>query len=1198
MQSNVDPSTPGLWSGGLVIALLISIGLISWVQLPFKPDRPPEPREGVGYAGVQDVDARLWQDPFAAVVAVRKEARAADSRCWTIGEEVRSEDGARGMSVLTQQACKKMSPTDAPPPRRSCKQFIQGMESRIAAGKTVRIFAVMASGGPSSGAAEARRRVRYAILSGLMLDHFEPEDDEHVGYFELGIQGLPEYVPYEWLTLNARPPSETGESLVLLWLDEDGFRSSAGSKSATELAATCPQAAPTGKDSSSDNQEKPKPLEDGLIQRMGQLLETIRTCHCVHIDVMGPADSTTLQRILAEVPQNECLPGDIPFDKLWSPNATIPIDASYRGGWTDTSSACDIVLRRTIADDDRLAELLVCELKTRRVANAENIAIVGQLDTAYSRRLRDAVQRQWCVATCNEEPESERKGRQPKHTGSEIPDTTSMETCKSEFVSFGYLRGIDGQTPGASTAAASTSNSGGIERAAGDAQIDYLRRMRGALLIKDEALRSACSIRDRFKRQCGIQAIGVLGNDYYDKILVLQALKPAFPNAVFFTTDIEADMWHPEHNPYTRNLIVASGFGLTLSDACQLSVPPLRDSYQAASLLATRLIVGGRGETVNQCPDALQSPLPRPRPRLFEIGRTQAIELGGGAEFPSDTGSSVCSVENAHPEDERRRFYLVAQKGYSAEPDSGDGLPWTTLRLVAASLLLGGLLFIAVVRRDQMQYWVGVNLHPAWRLQSSREQQREGNRNAPSAERDSPGGSANESPRGLRAAGYSRLATTVFVVILLFWAILLGPLPAALAAFGIWVVIFLHWMSPKRLWLLIVLVVGSLLAVAGYFVFDDLQKGGEPFSILEGVSIWPSEIIRVVAGLLAIYFFVRAFQTQKLSMEEIGRNFHLAPTDSDNPAVATQSGRGRPKNDPGCAGVFSDPAPQVTPRCATEIWSEFRSGCSIPATLRRIAPETVLFFVLAFVLMLAFGMPNRPTRSDLSWTLDFVVIMSVLIPFLGLLFLMVDATKRTRKLADALSRPVFWPPQTLEAMNLASYVQKPRKAWLVRKDSHDGKREPPCAPQGTDVVWLDVKLIAEVTRPVGNLVWYPMWVLLLLIAARHPVFDAWSMPAAWIVVVGATALYAAGCAWVLRQSAERVRDDAKSQLDHAIRKTLDDSGYAGCKEQLAFLRDEVQGISDGAFRPFTQQPLVRAAFTAISSLSGLALLQYSSIFNL
>ncbi len=59
-----------------------------------------------------------------------------------------------------------------------------------------------------------------------------------------------------------------------------------------------------------------------------------------------------------------------------------------------------------------------------------------------------------------------------------------------------------------------------------------MRRLAAKLKEKD----------DEFRRrgEGGIRAIGVLGNDVFDKLLVLRALKPQFPEAVFFTTDYDA----------------------------------------------------------------------------------------------------------------------------------------------------------------------------------------------------------------------------------------------------------------------------------------------------------------------------------------------------------------------------------------------------------------------------------------------------------------------------------------------------------------------------------------------------------------------------------------------------------------------------------------------------------------------------------
>ena len=81
-------------------------------------------------------------------------------------------------------------------------------------------------------------------------------------------------------------------------------------------------------------------------------------------------------------------------------------------------------------------------------------------------------------------------------------------------------------------------------------------------------------------------AVGVLGSDIYDKMLVLQAVRPALPAAVFFTTDLDALYLEREMQPFTRNLVVASADDLDVKETRQFrlsdpwKLPPMRDSYQ------------------------------------------------------------------------------------------------------------------------------------------------------------------------------------------------------------------------------------------------------------------------------------------------------------------------------------------------------------------------------------------------------------------------------------------------------------------------------------------------------------------------------------------------------------------------------------------------------------------------------------------
>jgi len=366
---------------------------------------------------------------------------------------------------------------------------------------------------------------------------------------------------------------------------------------------------------------------------------------------------------------------------------------------------------------------------------------------------------------------------------------------------------------------------------------------------------------------------------------------------------------------------------------------------------------------------------------------------------------------------------------------------------------------------------------------------------------------------------------------------------------------------------------GFTLLLLGLLTLD-LYWGGEPFALIEGVSVWPSEILRLAAGLIAVGLFIHGHRRQREARDGITRDFPGLIA-----AAAVPGGEiSRPMVDHPCATLLDQGAGTHTP--AAELWDRFDGLCGPRQTLRRVWPEILGFLLLAFSLMLLLGFPNHPTRSDLAWGLDSAIILLVLVPFLALLFFMVDATRQTLALARDLEGPVSWPAQTLRSLGL--------DAWITERTGQ---------PAGADIVWLDVRLIAAVTRPVGNLVWYPAVVLILIALARHPLFDAWSVPPALILVTTLAVAYAVGCAWTLRRAAERVREAAVRDLKSAIWRAQ--GGMAPeCLEALRTMLAEVLATRDGAFRPFTQQPVVQALLTLVSSVSGLAVLEYSSMANL
>jgi len=127
-------STPNLGGNGLVLLLLAAAGTYFVThQVPLEGKRPPTTETTIRAQGrVQDVESRLWQDPFAVVADRLTKAE------------------------LSQEKCTKEELAD------HCRSPLNRL---VGAPPIVLVASV--SGAPYSEDHEVRRRTRYAILSGL-----------------------------------------------------------------------------------------------------------------------------------------------------------------------------------------------------------------------------------------------------------------------------------------------------------------------------------------------------------------------------------------------------------------------------------------------------------------------------------------------------------------------------------------------------------------------------------------------------------------------------------------------------------------------------------------------------------------------------------------------------------------------------------------------------------------------------------------------------------------------------------------------------------------------------------------------------------------------------------------------------------------------------------------------------------------------
>lgn len=187
MADNRD-SGVSLATNGLVLLIVMATGtLFYWQELPLQGSRPPGEAPETHDRGVdQNVDARLWQDPLAAVLKSRAEEKKASAGV--------------GAAAVTEALPNGGKPV---PDRLS--------NLRAAIKKTdgnVLVVGVTVPGAPYAEDAESRRRYRYAVLAALEVQKYVPEDGEHIGYvtpIALVAAPLPEAIPFEWFSAANRP---------------------------------------------------------------------------------------------------------------------------------------------------------------------------------------------------------------------------------------------------------------------------------------------------------------------------------------------------------------------------------------------------------------------------------------------------------------------------------------------------------------------------------------------------------------------------------------------------------------------------------------------------------------------------------------------------------------------------------------------------------------------------------------------------------------------------------------------------------------------------------------------------------------------------------------------------------------------------------------------------------------------------------
>jgi len=1025
-ENKPGPSFP---FSGLVV-LFAALGVITFTNIPFHVTRPsvPEVREPF-----EKVRARLWQDPFLAVI-----------------DHVKSQEKSASMGKSGQFGLLDKSKNDMTAEGSLAKQI----KGKLEKGK-VTVLGVMEFGAPYAEETEMRIRNRFAVLAGLRRLGFVPEDSEHLDYIKVAANevsssqpSLSTIMPFEWLRLvsgDKEPKGEKGsrqekDYVLLLWINDDVFQSA--------------------------------PLD--RLARLVDCLELkdqnrINLNDRIRFKVIGPAGSTTLRRMVAETTCTGCHTSTVSMPatgvEFFSPFATVDAVRLLRSVDEEApSSQSEMIIEQrfanngfkftnTIRSDRELADEVVKELALRRVDaedEKDHIVLIAEWDTYYGRSLPLVYKRAFT-------------SQKEKNVGKRVH-------------SFSYLRGLDGRLPGdkedkeesgatqAKTNAEDTIKR--LEQPMGKSQYDYLRRLADEIYRLDKRLQA--------KKEGSIKAIGVLGSDFHDKYLVLQALRQRLPAAIFFATDLDARLLHPDKIKWTRNIVVASNFNLALRDDIQGDVPPFRNSYQTSVFYAVLKAFSEDNYLKGLGIDELNM---LPSPRIFEVGRYKAFDLTAGDESKE---ADIHPVR--HDIEASKRLFL---------------------KMVGTILLMGILLIFASVTVKKV-------------IQTAIAEQK--------------------------------------MLIIVGAALLLS----SVAAF--------------------------------YFVMLGNQSE-EPFSFFQGISIWPTEILRLLAIVCALYFLWCVRASLNKSNEFIAKEFVLTgvlhSNESDDPAENAELQEGDKRGNlivrlkrfwiaQNYDWEVHGKGKEFT---MDDLWAKYLSRDLRRSRIRRLAPIALTYFFLCG-LIIKIEPPVSPVRGPVSCWLDSGMIILSVIALLTLVFYVFDITRICRRFIDL----------AVGAEKMPKWSQSTMKQFATELDEEDA------APMRE---WILIHLIAKRTDTVGKLIFYPVIVWFIIFISRSYYFDNWQTPIGLAVVISLAAVFAWSSAFVLRRSAERARKDAVHRLKTDLVSVLSQKDPDQDQvKRIEFVIKEISDVREGAFAPYTQHPAVQALAVPFGGIGGVYLIEFLTKMNI
>jgi len=249
--------------------------------------------------------------------------------------------------------------------------------------------------------------------------------------------------------------------------------------------------------------------------------------------------------------------------------------------------------------------------------------------------------------------------------------------------------------------------------------------------------------------------------------------------------------------------------------------------------------------------------------------------------------------------------------------------------------------------------------------------------------------------------------------------------------------------------------------------------------------------------------------------------------------------------------------------------------CGIPYfRLLRAALMTWIYLLCTSLLFAIWPAEWPPIRGSVATNVNFGMLLLSIVTFNFLIFWVVDANLLLARLITVLSG-------TQTRWSREFHTKLAEKFGIADNPAADD--------------WLDIRLIARRTAAVNKIIYAPVLVMMLLMAARSSLFDNWIMTPSLALTYTLGSAILLFAAWHLRSAAERARAVAVARIKALNLKLQGQTELPNQRvilDQLKLILDEIQQIREGAFARYTDQPIVHAVLIVVGSMGGSAVVDY------